>query len=188
MKQIGLLKALWLVRKADRMTEEKRLDLQNRRLRELVSYAKNNSPYFATLYQGIDENTPLPALPTTNKVEMAARFDEWMTDTSITKDKVGHFMEDNSNVGKKLDGKYLVYTTSGSTGNPCVVLYDASTINVSSAIGVLRSFARKQDMKAFMKSGKKTLALFADDGFYLGCGSVKYNLHKMPWKKNRMKT
>ncbi|MEG2617687.1 MAG: phenylacetate--CoA ligase family protein, partial [Oscillospiraceae bacterium] len=56
------------------------------------------------------------------------------------------------------------------------------------AIGVLRSFARKQDMKAFMKSGKKTLALFADDGFYLGCGSVKYNLHKMPWKKNRMKT
>ncbi|MEG2686684.1 MAG: hypothetical protein RR954_06160 [Christensenellaceae bacterium] len=38
MKQIGLLKALWLVRKADRMTEEKRLDLQNRRLRELVSY------------------------------------------------------------------------------------------------------------------------------------------------------
>ncbi|MEG1352480.1 MAG: AMP-binding protein [Oscillospiraceae bacterium] len=188
MKQIGLLKALWLVRKADRMTDEKRLNLPNRRLRELVSHAQNNSPYFAALYQGIDENTPLSDLPITNKLDMATHFDEWMTDTSITKDKVGHFMEDNSNVGKKLDGKYLVYTTSGSTGNPCVVLYDASTINVSSAIGVLRSFARKQDMKAFMKSGKKTLALFADDGFYLGCGSVKYNLHKMPWKKNRMKT
>jgi len=39
-----------------------------------------------------------------------------------------------------------------------------------------------------MKSGRKTLALFADNGFYLGCGSVKYNLRKMPWKKRKMKT
>ncbi|MEG2617688.1 MAG: phenylacetate--CoA ligase family protein, partial [Oscillospiraceae bacterium] len=96
------------------------MDLQNRRLRELVSHAQNNSPYFAALYQGIDENTPLSDLPITNKLDMATHFDEWMTDTSITKDKVGHFMEDNSNVGKKLDGKYLVYTTSGSTGTPCI--------------------------------------------------------------------
>lgn len=60
------------------MTEEKRLDLQNQRLRELVSYAKNNSPYFATLYQGIDENTPLTALPTTSKADMVVHFDEWI--------------------------------------------------------------------------------------------------------------
>ena len=32
------------------------------------------------------------------------------------------------------------------------------------------------------------MALFADNGFYLGCGSVKYNLRKMPWKKYKMKT
>ena len=44
------------------------------------------------------------------------------------------------------------------------------------AIGVLRSFARKRDMSAFLKSGGKTMALFADNGFYLGCGSVRYNL------------
>jgi len=97
-------------------------------------------------------------------------------------------MADLSNVGKKLDGKYLVYTTSGSTGNPCVVLYDETTVNVSSAIGVLRSFARKEDFKAYMKQGKKTLALFAEGGFYLASGSVKYNLRKMPWKKNMMKS
>lgn len=43
-------------------------------------------------------------------------------------------------------------------------------------------------MKAFMKSGGKTIALFADNGFYLGCGSVRYNLRKMPLKKHKMKT
>lgn len=188
MKQIGVLKALQLVRKADRMTDAERFDLQQIRLRELISYVKENSPYFSKLYKGIDETASLSNFPVTNKTQLMEHFDDWLTDRSITKEKVKLFMSDLSNIGKKLNGRYLVYSTSGSTGMPCLVLYDKTSINVSSAIGVLRSFARKEDMNAFIKSGKKTLALFADDGFYLGCGSVKYNLHKMPWKKNRMKT
>lgn len=188
MKTIGLLKAIALTHKADKMTDKERHVLQQQRLKELVTYAKANSPYFAKLYEGINDNAPLSSLPVTNKVEMMAHFDEWLTDRSISKDKVERFMSDLSNIGRKIDGKYLVYSTSGSTGNPCVVLYDDTTINVSSAIGVLRSFARKQDMKTFMKSGGKTIALFADNGFYLGCGSVRYNLRKMPWKKGKMKT
>ncbi len=188
MKQIGLIQAMALTKKADSMTPEQRNALQQKRLRELVKYAKANSPYFAEAYKDVDENTPLTSLPVTNKATMMANFDRWMTDRSITREKVDAFMSDLSNVGKKLDGKYLVYTTSGSTGNPCIVLYDDSTVNVSSAIGVLRSFARPEDMTAFMKAGKKTLALFADNGFYLASGSVKYNLRKMPWKKKHMKT
>ena len=90
---------------------------------------------------------------------MAKHFDEWFTDRSITREAVEFFMSDLSNVGKKLNGKYLVYTTSGSTGTPCIILYDDTAINVSSAIGVLRSFARKEDMKSFMQAGGKTLAL-----------------------------
>lgn len=188
MKKIGLLKAIGLTYKADRMTDKERYLLQQKRLKELISYAKSNSPYFAKLYQNVDENAPLSSLPATDKIEMMTYFDEWLTDRSISKDKVDRFMADLSNVGRKIDGKYLVYSTSGSTGSPCIVLYDDTAINVSSAIGVLRSFARKQDMKTFMKNGKKTIALFADNGFYLGCGSVKYNLRKMPWKKHKMKT
>ena len=119
---------------------------------------------------------------------MAKHFDEWFTDRSITREAVEFFMSDLSNVGKKLNGKYLVYTTSGSTGTPCIILYDDTAINVSSAIGVLRSFARKEDMKSFMQAGGKTLALFAGNGFYLASGSVKYQLRRMPWKKQKMKT
>lgn len=188
MKKIGLMQAIMLTRKADRLTEERRSLLQQNRLQELVRYVKANSPFFSELYGELGDEIKLSDLPPTNKQQLMQNFDKWFTDTSITKEKVDCFMSDLSNVGKKLDGKYLVYTTSGSTGNPCIVLYDETTINVSSAIGVLRSFARPQDMRAFMKSGGKTLALFADNGFYLGTGSVRYNLRKMPWKKNKMKT
>lgn len=185
---MNLLKAMYLTHKAEKMSAEKRIELQQQRLNDLVAYAKANSPYYKELYKEIGETFSLTDLPATNKVALMENFDNWMTDRNVTKKKVDHFMSDLSNVGKKMDGKYLVYTTSGSTGNPCVVLYDEATINVASAIGVLRSFARKQDMKAFMRQGKKNAALFADGGFYLASGSVKYNLNKMPWKKNKMKT
>ena len=150
MRKIGLLKALALTRKADKMSAAERTALQQKRLRELVDYVKENSPYFAELYKNVDENTPLSEIPVTNKQEMMSNFDKWLTDSSITKAKVENFMSDVSNVGTKLDGKYLVYTTSGSTGNPCIMLYDETTINVSSAIGALRSFARKEDLTALM--------------------------------------
>lgn len=185
---MNLLKAMYLTHKAEKMSAEKRIELQQQRLNDLVAYAKANSPYYKELYKEIGETFSLTDLPATNKVALMENFDNWMTDRNVTKKKVDHFMSDLSNVGKKMDGKYLVYTTSGSTGNPCVVLYDEATINVASAIGVLRSFARRQDMKEFMRQGKKNAALFADGGFYLASGSVKYNLNKMPWKKNKMKT
>ena len=142
MKKIGLMQAIMLTRKADRLTEERRSLLQQNRLQELVRYVKANSPFFSELYGELGDEIKLSDLPPTNKQQLMQNFDKWFTDTSITKEKVDCFMSDLSNVGKKLDGKYLVYTTSGSTGNPCVVLYDETTINVSSAIGVLRSFAR----------------------------------------------
>lgn len=188
MKQISLLKAMYLTHKAEKMTTLKRMKLQQHRLQDLVSYVKENSPYYAELYKEVGETFSLKDLPVTSKILLMEHFDSWMTDRSITRKKVDSFMSDISNVGKKMEGKYLVYTTSGSTGNPCIVLYDKTTINVASAISVLRSFARKQDMKAFIKQGKKNVALFAEGGFYLASGSVKYNLQKMPWKKNVMKS
>lgn len=188
MKRIGLIQAILLTHKADKMANAKRLILQQNRLQELVRYVRSNSPYFSDLYKGLNDEVSLSDLPPTNKHQLIQHFDEWFTDRAIIKEKVDLFMSDLSNVGKKLDGKYLVYTTSGSTGSPCIVLYDDTAINVSSAIGLLRSFARKSDMCTFMKHGGKTLALFADNGFYLGTGSVRYNLRKMPWKKKKMKT
>ncbi len=170
------------------MPPRERLALQQNRLRELIQYVKMNSPYFSELYKDVDSNTPLEALPTTSKGDLMTHFDTWVTDRSITRQKVEAFTSDLSNIGKKLDGKCLVYTTSGSTGYPCIVLYDDTTINVSSAIGVARSFARKQDVQRFMRHGGRTMALFADNGFYLGCGSVRYNQRKMPWKRHKLKT
>lgn len=186
MKQLGLIQAIGETHKADKMPLEKRLLLQRKRLTEHIEYVKENSPFFSELYSGISPESPLDAFPVTNKLMLMEHFDRWHTDPDVSLEKVREFMTDTDNVGRKLDGKYLVFSTSGSTGNPCIVLYDDNAMNVSSAIGITRSFSSGEVMKRFIKAGGKSAAVFADKGFYLGCGSIRYQLHRMPWKKRQM--
>jgi phenylacetate-coenzyme A ligase PaaK-like adenylate-forming protein len=85
-----------------------------------------------------------------------------------------------------IDDKYLIFKTSGSTGNPAVVLYDKGNIDVSSAIAAFRTFARKEDFRKFMKHGKRTAGVFADYGFYLACGMSRYLQLQMPRQKTKI--
>lgn len=160
--------------------------LQQRRLMKLVRYAKANSPYYGRLYAGIGNNFRLEELPPINKPDMMANFDDVLTDRSITMRRISEFTADVENVGRMMDGKYLVFRTSGSTGNPAVVLYDKQNIDMSSAVAAFRTFARHEDYKAFMQHGKKTAGVFADYGFYLACGMSRYLQLKMPRQKTKI--
>ena len=156
--------------------------LQYKRLKKLVKYAKNNSEYFNKLYKEVKEDFKLEDLPTTNKIDLMNNFDTYITDKSINMNKIEEFTSDIDNVGRMINNKYLIFKTSGSTGNPVVVLYDKKNIDVSSSVAAFRTFARKEDFKAFMKNGKRTAGVFAKYGFYLACGMSRYLELKM--KKN----
>ena len=185
MKPIRLMKAIWLCYRDKKMSDSEKTRIRAERLNRLVTYAKQNSPYYRAHYQNIGENFKLSDLPPTNKVDLMAHFDNWITTKDITLKEVETFMTDLDNIGRKIKGKYLVFTTSGSTGNPLVALCDQSTNNVMAAINMMRSFARKADFMAFLKGGGKTMGVFATGGFYLGNSSVRARLLSMPWKKRQ---
>ncbi len=170
----------------DRVRRERLERLQQRRLRALVRYAKENSPFYRELYRGVGEDFELSDLPPVTKPELMARFDDVVTDRAVTMARVEAFTKDLDNVGRMLDGKYLVFKTSGSTGHPAVVLYDQGAVDVASAVAAFRTFARQEDFKKFMAHGKKTAGVFADHGFYLACGMSRYLQLKMPGKQTKI--
>ena len=186
MKHIGLLEAIWLCRKYERMNTEEREALRIQRLKELVRYAKENSPFFKQLYRDVPDDFILTDLPTTDKKMLMANWNDWVCDRNLTLEQVNLFMEDKRNVGVMLNGKYLVFTTSGSTGVPLVAACDKTTNNVMGGISARRSFARREDLAAFIKRGGKSIGVFADDGFYLGNTSIRSRLRSMPWKKRQL--
>lgn len=186
MERISILEAVRSCAKYSRMSITERTELQRERLNRIVRFAKLNSPYYSVLYQNIGENFSLSDLPTVKKIELMAHWNDWVTDRNISLSEIQYFMEDLDHIGRKWNGKYLVYTTSGSTGNPLVSLCDTSTNNVTGAISALRSYARSEDMKAFIKRGGKSVGIYADSGFYLGNSSIRSRLLKMPWKKRQI--
>ena len=183
---MGLLEKMIRTYGGDRRPREKTAAVQKKRLASLVKYAGENSPFYRELYAGIGEDFSLTDLPPVSKPELMAHFDEVLTDRGVTMARVDEFTQDPDNIGRMIDGKYLVFKTSGSTGNPAVVLYDKENIDVSSAVAAFRTFARKEDLRKFMKHGKKTAGVFADHGFYLACGMSRYLQLKMPRRKTKI--
>lgn len=177
---MSLIGAMLKTYRSGNMSPERIRTLQMNRLKKLVQYAKANSPYYQRLYADIKADFSLADLPPTNKPELMAHFDDVLTDRAVSMQTVDAFTADLENVGRMLNGKYLIFKTSGSTGNPAVVLYDKQAVDVSSAVAAFRTFARHEDYKAFMQHGKKTAGVFANYGFYLACGMSRYLQLKMP--------
>ena len=186
MKNIGLLKAITLCSRYEKMTADERERLRAQRLKELVEYAKENSPFYRQLYRGIPEPFELSDLPATDKRTLMANWNNWVCDRDLTLEQVERFMEDKRNIGAKLNGKYLIFTTSGSTGVPLTAVCDRTANNIMGGISARRSFARREDLRAFMMRGGKSIGVFADDGFYLGNTSIRSRLRSMPWKKKQL--
>ena len=183
---MSLISAMIKTYKANNMDQDKIKKLQEKRLREIVKYARQNSPYFKELYKGIGDKFCLEDLPVTNKVDMMKFFDTWITDRNINMQRIDEYTKDRDNVGRMIDNKYLIFKTSGSTGNPATILYDKQNIDVTSAVAAFRTLARKQDFDEFMKNGKRTAGVFANYGFYLACGMSRYLQLQMPRKKNKI--
>ncbi len=183
---MGLLDKMIKTHKGDRWSRKRIATVQKRRLLSLVRFAKERSPFYRKLYAGIGDDFSLDDLKPVSKPELMAHFDDVLTDRNITMAKIDEFTHDLDNIGRMIDDKYLIFKTSGSTGNPAVVLYDKQNIDVSSAVAAFRTFARKEDLKKFMKHGKKTAGVFAEYGFYLACGMSRYLQLKMPRQKTKI--
>ncbi len=186
MKRIGILKAMKLCRDYDRMSAAEQSRIRLQRLRDITAYAKENSPYYRELYRDVPDSFELADLPPVSKRVLMEHWDDWVCDRDLHLADVERFMADKDNIGRKLNGEYLVFTTSGSTGNPLVCVCDRNANNVMGGISVCRSYARKEDLAAFVKRGGKSIGVFADEGFYLGNSSIRSRLLSMPWKKKQL--
>ena len=77
---MGLIRAMIRTRRGSELSREALAKLQQRRLNELVRYAREHSPYYRQLYSGVGERFCLEDLPVTSKPEMMADLDRVFTD------------------------------------------------------------------------------------------------------------
>lgn len=145
---------------------------QKERLNELVAFARANSPFYTQKYRGLPETiTNINQLPPVTKVELMEHFDEVITDPAVRKTDVQKHIADLGNLGKPFLGKYMVWTTSGTTGVPGIFLEDKNWEAVISAVNVLRiggEWYNWDVIKGMLKAGGNSASVFAGNGHFFG--------------------
>lgn len=99
------------------------LALQQERLGGLLRHAAEHSPFYRERFRGLDLHAcALTDLPTLTKAEMMAYYDAVVTDRRVTRAGVESFIANPANLGKYYQGRYAVCHTSGSQGQPALVV------------------------------------------------------------------
>jgi phenylacetate-coenzyme A ligase PaaK-like adenylate-forming protein len=123
---------------------DRTMELREERFRRLLRFARDNSPFYRERLQGIDVDTcALEDLPTLSKPQMMANLDNIFTDRTLRRADIEAFIADQSNIGVYFNGKYALCHTSGSQGQPALVVQDKHAIITSFAA----QFARGNKIK-----------------------------------------
>ncbi|MDA8219963.1 MAG: isoprenylcysteine carboxylmethyltransferase family protein, partial [Dehalococcoidales bacterium] len=157
----------WLLLDAWRARREGPTGLERRqraRLAEMVAFARAHSPYYRALYKDLPETVEDPVLlPVTDKKTLMARFDDWVTDRAVTIEKARPFVENPDLFGKQFLGKYIVITTSGTTGTHGIFLSDKRSDSVTGPLflRMMSSWLGARDIIRIIAGGGRIASVLA---------------------------
>ncbi|NTV35961.1 MAG: phenylacetate--CoA ligase family protein [Anaerolineaceae bacterium] len=185
---LDLYRETWKARKAG---PEEIKTLQMARLNEIVTYARQHSRVYAERYQGLPQNiTSLDQLPVVSKADLMPHFEDWVTDPAVSRAELDKFIQENTRIGHSYLGKYTVCTTSGTTGQPAVLLHDPATMSLMGALNILRAMPTWINGGELMKiigAGMKTAAIWAAAGHFLGITMMKRQILQKPSRARAMR-
>ncbi|NPV08147.1 MAG: phenylacetate--CoA ligase family protein [Anaerolineae bacterium] len=144
------------------------------RLTQLIRHARQSSPFYSKLYRSSPEPCiDLRYLPVVTKPDLMAAFDESVTDRAVTRTGVEAFVSDAERVGEPFLGRYLVCTSSGTTGVPGIFLHDPHAVAVYQALVMTRSYVRWFTLSqtwALARRGVRGAMVLAAGGHFAGIG------------------
>lgn len=144
---------------------------QDTRLAALVAHARTSSPFYRALYRGLPAGgVPLRDLPPVDKPQLMARFDDWVTDPGVTRAGLEAFVADPALVGSRYLGRYLVFTSSGTTGHPGLFVHDAGAVVCYRAQGIraIGTVLNARRLLAVLRRGVRTAIVVGTGGHFAG--------------------
>lgn len=76
----------------------------------------------------------LQDLPVVTKRELMTRFDDWTTDPRIDLRGIEGFLRDRNHIGEQFMGRFVVWKSSGSTGEPGIFVQDRVALSTYDAL------------------------------------------------------
>lgn len=115
-------------------------DRTRKRLVSLLRFARAHVPLYQRLYRGLPPTSELePAdLPVLTKRQIMAALPESLSERGLSRASIDAFLADPSLIGSPFLGRYAMWTSSGSTGEPGIFVHDGDALAVYDALELLR--------------------------------------------------
>ena len=112
---------------------------QQVRLSQVLGAALRDSRLYQELLpRGTSSHTPLDQLPVVTRGQLMDRFDDWVADPRLKLDELRAFTDDPDRIAEPWLGRYMVWESSGTTGQPGIFVQDAQAMAVYDALEALR--------------------------------------------------
>ena len=138
------------------------------RLARLLAHARAQSPFYRARHRG---PLRLDALEPVQKSELMQHFDDWATDRRITRAGVDAFLADPQRLADAYLGRYLVWTSSGTSGEPGIFVQDEHCLAVYDALDALR--LRGSGGMSAWGLGQRFAFVAATGGHFAGAASIE---------------
>ncbi len=159
---------------------------QQKRLCDLVDYARLHSPLYRRLYEHVPRQIEdITSLPPVTKSQLMANFDESVTDPTIKYDDVSAFSNDESLVDHYYQRRYSVWKTSGTSGRQGHLVHDPWARAVYNTLA-LRGWSgwtypsRVSVLHKVLRQGVRTAFVLATEGHYASTAQWHRELRQDP--------
>lgn len=115
---------------------------QQVRLQQLLDATLRGSRlYQEMLPPGTTASVPLEQWPVVTRGQLMERFDDWVTDPRLRLDDLRAFTADPERIAEPWLGRFVVWESSGTTGEPGIFVQDGQAMAVYDALEALRRSA-----------------------------------------------
>ncbi len=116
-------------------------------------------------------------------------FDDWITDREVTIEQVRAFVADPNLIGERFLDKYLVATTSGTSGRRRIFLLDDQNMAVQYALSSLTSLSwlSASDPIRIHAHGGRSAMVMATGGHFVGIAGITWARKTGWWNRKKMR-
>ena len=153
---------------------------REQRLRERIDHARKHSPFYRNRYRDLPADAPFDRLPPVTKSELMASFDDWATDRAVSWREVEAFIGSRKHIGQRFLDRYLVWTSSGTTGTPGVFVQDAAALSIYDALVSVQMVGTLPNWSAAYRNGRAAL-ITADSDHFAAISAWRRQAQRRPW-------
>ena len=157
------------------------------RFAELARFVRARSPFYRAAWRSFPRgDVSLHDLPVVTKRDLMAHFDDWATDRAVTREAVDRFVSDKRRIGERFLDRFVIWKSSGSTGEPGIFVQDDAALACYDALlsaQIHTANATNPYLWSVLTRGGRAALVTAIDDHFASIASWRRACRAMPWSQ-----